>query len=211
MSDYPPGMTLRPIEAWPGTLTTSRRAAPFSANHRHTLTVLDRELRLLDPKDRHYPPTVLQIAMREQDFRIDGMPRANAQPTHPGVILSIDPRNKPPMSFPCDTFMRWQDNLRGIALGMEALRKLERYGIITNDQQYRGWQALEAAPSVDGKAAAESFLREFAGHEIGEVPTMANVIRRARGKAHPDRNDGDQKLWDQVQQAAKVLGLGGAS
>lgn len=33
------------------------------------------------------------------------------------------------------------------------------------------------------------------------------LLRAARAKAHPDRNDGDRVLWDAVEEAAHVLGL----
>lgn len=32
--------------------------------------------------------------------------------------------------------------------------------------------------------------------------------RAARAATHPDRNDGDRARWDQVEAAAKTLGLG---
>ena len=70
MGDYPTGMTLRPIHQWPGQLTQNRRASAFSAKFSDTLELLRRELRLLEPESRHYPRTVLQIAMDEKDFRL---------------------------------------------------------------------------------------------------------------------------------------------
>jgi hypothetical protein len=36
---------------------------------------------------------------------------------------------------------------------------------------------------------------------------LPRAYRRARAFAHPDRHDGDRKLWDQVEQAAAVLGV----
>lgn len=89
MSDYPTNMTLRPIHQWTGELTRTRRASAFSAKFSDTLELLRRELRLLEPESRYYPKTVLQIAMDEKDFRLDGMPRAGAKAQHPGVILTI--------------------------------------------------------------------------------------------------------------------------
>lgn len=72
-----------------------------------------------------YPPNMklrpLQIALREQDFRVDGLLRAAARPEHPGVVLAIDSQHGP-LSYPCDKFTLWRDNLRAIVLGLEALR-----------------------------------------------------------------------------------------
>ncbi|MCV7424374.1 molecular chaperone DnaJ [Mycobacterium yunnanensis] len=226
MTDYPPGMTLRPIAAWPTASTTDRRPAPFESSLTSTLEVLDRELRALGPhglRGAHgsnwYPTSILQLALREQDFRNDGMPRANAVPSHPGVILNIQPKGKPELSFPCDTFTRWQDNLRGIALGLEALRKLDRYGITQTGQQYTGWRAIEATPSMNARAAACAVLARIAwpnendaaqaewAHKIATDPEIGRTTyRKAKANAHPDRNGGSQTLWDHVEGAAKVIG-----
>ena len=140
MNDYPTNMTLRPIHQWPGELTRTRRASAFSAKFSDTLELLRKELRLLEPQSRYYPKTVLQIAMDEKDFRLDGMPRAGAKAQHPGVILTIYPNAKEAseLTFPCDTFLTWQDNLRAIALTLEALRKVNRYGCPSRDNSTVG-------------------------------------------------------------------------
>lgn len=49
----------------------------------------------------------------------------------------------------------WQINLRAIALGLEALRKLDRYGITSRGEQYTGWRAIEATPSSEFATWAE--------------------------------------------------------
>lgn len=46
--------------------------------------------------------------------------------------------------FAVDTFTSWEDNLRAIVLGMEALRKVARYGIVKGNEQYTGWRQLTA-------------------------------------------------------------------
>lgn len=221
MSTYPPNMTLRPIDIWPGTQTRERRRSNFSAQWRDTLNLLDRELWHLG-KGGQYAGTVLQIAMREQDFRIDGMPRANAVAQHPGVILNIDSVHGA-LSYPCDTFTHWQDNLRAIALGLEALRKVERYGITQTGQQYRGWRAIEsggAVAPIQTPGAAALVLARIAfpndanitdwAHKIITHPEIGqSTYKKARSNAHPDRNDGDQTAWDAVEQAAKVLAAAG--
>lgn len=200
MSDYPDGMRLRPIEAWPGTLTRARIRSPFSASWSNTIETLDRELWYLGPAGRH-AKSVLQIAMREQDFRLDGMPRANAKPEHPGVILAVE-STKGSLSFPCDKFTRWQDNLRAIALGLEGLRRLDRYGITPGDQQYTGWRQIEAtaAPS-NSKDDALAVLIKFAGSREGE--SVRDLYRRAIKATHPDRG-GRREDFDRVQAAGAV-------
>lgn len=221
MTNYPPGMILRPIDHWPHGLTYDRRRSNFSAPWADTIDKLGRELWYLG-KGNTDAPAVLQIALREQDFRIDGMPRANAVAAHPGVILNIE-SSKGALSFPCDTFTRWQDNLRAITLGLEALRKVERYGITQTGQQYRGWQAIEAkaTPITQTAAGAAVHLAKAAqgnddsvsdwAHRILHDPeTARNTYRKARANTHPDRHGGDQTAWDAVEAAAEILRAAGA-
>lgn len=205
MTNYPPGMTLRPLDGWPLKFTSPRREAPFRSTLSDTLKLLTRELRNLDPKDTQWPTSVLQLALSERDFRLDGMPRADSKPAHPGVILNIETRNQPALSFPCDTFWRWHDNLRAIALGLEALRKINRYGITQTGQQYRGWQAIGAPKS--SPAELVDFLAKVADEGVSDTSSrnIARLLRLARFKAHPDRNGGDGTLWDGVEQAAAQL------
>jgi hypothetical protein len=42
----------------------------------------------------------------------------------------------------------WQHNVRAIALGLEALRKVDRYGITRRGEQYAGWKALPAGIGI---------------------------------------------------------------
>lgn len=144
--------------------------------------------------------------MRERDFRRDGLPRANSRPDHPGVILAVE-STKGPLSFPCDKFVTWQDNLRAIALALEALRRVDRYGITPNDEQYTGWQQLPAAPSSTVSAdEAERVLREVA--DVAPATALSAVYQRARFVTHPDRG-GDRVQWDRVEAAAEVLRAAG--
>lgn len=209
MSDYPVGMTLRPIEHWPGELTRERISSPFSASLRSTLQLLDRELSHLSSDPRRFiAKSVLQIAMREKDFRNDGMPRANAKPEHPGVILAVE-SVKGHLSFPCDRFVTWQDNLRAIALALEALRRVDRYGITPNDEQYTGWKQLPSAAAEQPMTThgAEHLIRRVA--DMTDNTALSVVLRRARFVAHPDRNDGDTAQWDRVEAAASLLRAAG--
>ena len=207
-------MTLRPLQEWPGLHTGMRRSSPFRSSFTDTVELLDRELRRLGPVlSRRPAPSVLQIALREQDFRIDGMPRANAVPSMPGVILNIDSRHGP-LSYPCDRFDRWQDNLRAIALGLEALRRIDRYGITPGNEQYTGWKALpqEAESPTFTAEQAEAFLRDVAGvngHGL-DLGTLPQLLRRAKEATHPDRNNGDDSRWHQVETAERVLQAAGA-
>jgi hypothetical protein len=209
MSDYPDSMTLRPIEQWPGKPTATRQRSNFSAPSRSTLDLLDRELHYLGTSNRN-APTVLQVALREQDFRNDGMPRANARPTHPGVILSIESKHGP-LSYPCDRFDLWQDNLRAIALSLEALRKVDRYGVTKSAEQYTGFKSLPAGAARGDATTAdcEMVILSYADLPMGEPVSLDRAYRQARSKVHPDRRGGSRTAWDAVEAAADALRAAG--
>lgn len=209
---WPENLTCRPIDRWPGEFTRGRRYAPFRATWSTTVAGLRRELRHLQAK---HP--VLMVDLRDRDIRQDGFPRAGAVPAHPGVILAFDSKHGP-LKYPCDTYTDWQDNLRAIVLAMDALRRVDRYGVTRHGEQYTGWRALppgrgDAASSMTATDAAAILLRA-AGVQVPEDvsrdwwltrPWTATVLRHARANTHPDRNDGRTDQWNLVDNAARTL------
>lgn len=193
----------RPIDHWPGELTRNRKHAPFQAGWGTTTALLDKELRHLQAK-----AIVMLVAMDAKDFRIDGQPRANAKAQHPGVILTFDSKFGP-LRYACDTFYDFADNVRAIALGLEALRKVERYGITKRGEQYTGWSALPPAtamglPMSEDDAArvladlSDSMFNRF---DRGEIE---DAYRLAVKQHHPDVG-GDADLFRRATEARDVL------
>jgi hypothetical protein len=203
MNAWPDGMTVAPIREWPGALTARRQRSNFSASWSATLSLLTSELRHLGAKDRE-----LLVAIRPEDFRLDGKPRANAKQEHPGVILSFDAKVGH-LSYAVDTFDRWQDNVRGIAKSLEALRMVDRYGTTKHGEQYRGFMAIEAAAAPSGFATVDEALH-FIGILAQAEPDRANaravraVMRAAQRAAHPDA-DGDAATFQRVSLAEAKL------
>lgn len=209
MADWPSGLLLKPIDNWPGPLTKSRTHSRFESTLTSTLQLLRRELEFLGARG-----TTLQIALQDKDFRIDGYPRATARPDHPGVILSFSSRQVGDQGYPCDTFLTWQDNLRAIALSLEALRKVERYGVDKRGQRYMGFKALPSGIPMPTALTREEAAEIIAGHTLGWYTaediladdTICNsAIKRARVATAPDRHDGDRDQWDRVDRAMQVL------
>ena len=140
---------------------------PFTAKWGQTLELIERELWHLGVRG----DWVLQLDVNERDLRNDGMMRANARPPGSDVAIAVHSKSKGDLLFVCGRFWEWQDNVRAIALGLEALRKVERYGIVQSNEQYRGWQAL---PAGDANAAGATD-----GRRRGCV--HRSVLRRSRG------------------------------
>lgn len=206
--------TNRPIgTSWTWPRTAQRKPSPFRANWGDTLEQLEREVRMLKGRD-----VVLALEVSPRDIRQDGGVRADARVKDPSVIVEM--RVGPDLlQFPCDRYNYWQDNVRAVALAMEALRAVDRYGV-QQGRQYQGFKALpggsaaSSAPSVPMTAvqAAEVLQRVVSGHTLGQTtqimvgdPAAAGgVVRRARAKAHPDAG-GSTEEFQQVQDAAAVL------
>lgn len=192
-----------PITRWPGPETEHRRNAPFRAPHSATEKLLDAELRRILVAGNK---AALQVVTRNGpgDRRNDGQLYARAVATHPGVRLSIQSVHGP-LTYSTDRFSTWQDNLRAIALGLQALRTVDRYGIGSSGEQYRGWRAIEATAAVDPIDVLERWAgpddaERFRGNPIG-------LVRAARIAAHPDRHNGDHGPHNEVAAAAKQLGV----
>jgi hypothetical protein len=137
---------------------------------------------------------VLQLAVAEADLRIDGLPRASARPEHPGVILAFDSKFGP-LQYATDDFTTWQDNLRAVALSMEALRRVDRYGVSKRGEQYTGWRALpQTAGQFPSQEEAQRFLDDHGGY------------RDAARRFHPDNHEtGDEEMFKRLQQAHELV------
>jgi hypothetical protein len=191
-------ITFRPITLWPR--PALRTASNFKTSHSKTMALLERELRYLGAKD-----VALQIAVHEGDIRRDGLPYADCRPSHPGVIVSFASKHGP-LSYPCDTYTSWTDNLRAIALALECLRAVDRYGVTRTGEQYRGWTALPAPARQMTKEDAVKFLETFIDGLITSPEEAKEAARAGAMATHPDRG-GDTEKFNRLQQAKEVLGL----
>lgn len=179
---------IRPLGPWVGAVTADRKSAGrFRAPWADTLTLLRAEADLLDGT-----LLVLQVHADPTDLRRDGMLRARAQVGFPGVKVSTNSRHGP-LTYATDAYDHWQANVRAIALSMQALRAVDRYGVSTRGEQYRGWAAIESGGDRE-RRAAQDLIASYGG------------LAEARKATHPDRG-GSTAAFIAVQAAAELLGL----
>lgn len=196
-------ITFRPIDRWTTGFTAERKNSPFGASYADTLDLLERELWHLGARE-----VVLMLALQESDIRRDGMPRAQARPAHPGVILAFDSIHGP-LKYATDTFRDWQSNLRAIALGLESLRRVDRYGITKRGEQYTGWKQLPACtePVMSTQQAAR-ILADGGGTDAGVVLVDAQVAktayRLAAQRVHPDAG-GSTEAFQRLNEAKRII------
>ncbi len=188
------------VDHWPGTKTASaaRKHSTFRASYAKTLDVLERELHHLRAKD-----ILIQAYFERRDIRNDGWPRSSARPSEPGVIVTFSVKTGT-MSFPCDRFDGWEDNLRAIALSLEALRQVDRYGVTRNNEQYRGFAQLQEA--AHGRASAIDFFTRLTGWDRQQVQAdPQGAYRLACRAVHPDVRGGSHEKFTEMQGQWKAL------
>lgn len=203
---------IQPIKIWPEgweRFTPPTRYSPFSSSWAATRELLDRELGYLNARQ-----VSIQIDVVDAAIRRDGMLRQGAKVDYPGVILGFNTKKFGGLSYPCNAFKAgpreegWQQNLRAIALGLEALRKVERYGIANRGQQYAGFRelgsGLVAAPMSETRAL--EILLEAAGViDDGEGDWDAQVLFRSAAQRHHPDAGGDEAYFKLVVEAKEKL------
>jgi hypothetical protein len=176
-------VTFRPLERpVPG----GRLSSPFKARWPSTVNLLAKELRAHGGRR-----IVMEIDFREQDLRLDGLPRADHRARTPGIVLSFEATQvpgRPQLRYEVGTYSDWQDNVRAIALGLEALRAVDRYGVTKRGEQYAGWKQLSSGGGGPSAERGRELIREHGG-EI-----------QALKATHPDHG-GDPLEFAAVQAA----------
>lgn len=198
--------TFRPIATWPGERTKGRIGDRFKATYAETLSLLESELRHLRAKN-----VVIQAGFALSDIRNDGWPRSNARkPVDPGVIVSFE-AGAGAMAFPCDRYTDWTANLRAIALSLEALRAVDRYGVTRRSEQYRGWTQLPPPPPakrVLSRGEAAIMLAALSGVPkefiLADNEAIEKAYRTAAKRAHPDAGGSDAAFQD-LQEIMRIL------
>ncbi len=182
-----------------------RTNSRFKSTYTDILDKLEGELIKLNARN-----LVIEAGYELAQIRNDGWPRSSARPSHPDVRLSFNSRGKE-MAFPCSTYATIDDNLYAIALTLERLRDINRYGVTQEDQQYRGFTALPAPESARfDKYKAANLLAFLAGQGHSNGNILADPEAREAAykvvvkKVHPDMG-GSRETWDRVQEAIGVL------
>lgn len=194
---------IRPLGPWTGPSTENRRTgAQFRSTWEATLKLLRNEAEWLGATY-----LVVQVDADPSDIRRDGMLRARARVEFPGVKVSLD-STYGPLTYATDAYEDWRKNVHAIALSMTALRAVDRYGVSTRGEQYRGWAAIEAGPSTTAVDAAALLLAKHGAQTVHEVRTDPEARRRAylyaARKNHPDVG-GDPRVFRLITEARDLL------
>lgn len=139
--------------------------------------------------------------------RKDGLPYANVRPDgdDPGAAVYFTYQDKP-TTMACDHYFYVNQNVRALALTIESMRAIERYG--ASDMMERVFRGFTALPERAGE-----YWRDIFGFEKEKKVTVDDVevaFRRLAHVAHPDKG-GSLEVWQQLvlarENAKKDLGV----
>ena len=183
-----------------------RQASRFKASWTQTMKDLDREMWYLGARS-----AIIQIDCDESQIRLDGLPRSDARVNSPAVAITFE-CVRGHLTYPCDTYTSWKDNIRAIAKGLEALRAVDRYGITSNGQQYTGWKAITfRSASFDTSDEAARWLAglSFIGQTVHDILNSKLACKSAISLAvrtlHPDTATGSSEQFQLALAARETL------
>lgn len=137
--DVPHDFAIRPLAevAWPGASTAPEKqhTSRFRANIARSYDSLVRELEHLDASG-----WTLYVPLASGSFDDEDHPIPDSPVISSAILLEFW-ANGHLQRFGADRYADWRDNLRAIALTLEALRAVDRYGLTPERQQYRGFTA----------------------------------------------------------------------
>ena len=211
---------IRPITKWPGKENLGPTNSPFRSTYKQTLSMLEDELYKCQAR---FASLVIEMWIDAKNIRVDGNLRKDARPFKPGIILRFvretnvrrnpadpgkwicDPQN---VSYPCDAFVTWEENLRAIALSMNSLRRVERYGVFKYDEIISRLALPSAEGKVSTRESAAAFMAQHSGVAMKEIlfsdTARSTAYRKAAHALHPDRG-GDPEEFVKLAEANKVL------
>jgi len=133
-------------DGWARTPRHQRRRASFGTKQRgdykRQLTV-SQALERLSAELARLGATS-ELLSSNLDVRLDGLPRSGqAEPDDRGVAVWFWLKKKP-LCLACDKWDRVADNVAAIAQHIDALRRIDRYGVGSIEQAFAGYVALPA-------------------------------------------------------------------
>lgn len=177
---------------WVRTLPGKRINAPFRRYNKRlngydATARLETELERLGAKGA--------VLSTNVSLRLDGRPRSDEAPRDPGVAVYFSFKGKATV-LAADRYLTVADNIAAIAGHIEALRRIERYGVGTIEQALAGYRSLPADTAANWRAVF--------GFAVDKTPTLEQLdtaYKDAAKKHHPDRPGGSDESMAHVNRA----------
>jgi len=196
----------------PATPKTQRKHGNFRTSYTRTLEKLQYELEKIGATE-----ILFECSFHANQIRLDGWPKANQSPEYNGIAVSFNHPEVGRVEYVTDRYFLWQDNLHAIALTLEALRGVERWGVVASGQQYTGFKAIESGNGSRRPAAVwiaklvEPDDAERQKVVVDGLLTKSShmtkvVVRQAKIRAHPDTG-GSHDMYQLLTERLETLGL----
>ena len=128
------------------------------------------------------------------ETRLDGLPRSGqAEPSDTGAAVYFKLKGQP-RCLACDTWKTVAENIAAIAQHIDALRRIDRYGVGTIEQAFAGYAALPA------QATASDWARVLKVPDTATREEIISAHRRLAIEHHPDTG-GDAALMALINAA----------
>lgn len=124
------------------------------------------------------------ILSTNQQLRMDGRPKSNMLDPHDCGAAVYFNLNGKDMVLACDKWDRLADNIAALAAHIDALRRIDRYGVGSLDQAFAGYVGLPA------KGQTWRTTLGFGPDEIVTVEMVERAFRERSKSAHPDIHGG---------------------
>lgn len=136
-----------------------------------------------------------------------GLPvSSRGEPQDPGAAVYFTLKGKPRV-LACDTWDRVADNIAAIAAHIDAMRRIERYGVGNLEQAFAGYEALPA-PNADNRPPWRGILG-FKPQTPAHAITADDVNVNYRALAKLAANDEGRLLELNLARDAALRELGG--
>ena len=176
-------------EGWKRTRPEYRVPSTFKRTFSDVWDFLCHEIELLGGSNRVYSTN--------RRRKKDGSPDLSARdPDDPGVAIYFDYQGKP-MCFACDQYQTVRENLQAVAMTINALRGIKRWGASDMlERAFRGFAALPAVswrsilgvgPQASLQEAEEAFrARVHEGHSDHGGDADMDILVQARDEARKE-------------------------
>ena len=195
---------------------SARVMSQFTSTWSDTQDLLASEIGYLAGKN-----IIIEVDVPSTAIRIDGQLYARTRAETPAIVVAFESKYGP-LLYRSDQYGSsgygsrmeiWQHNVRAVALTLQALRAVDRYGASRSGEQYRGYKALEdksAQPPMSIDEAVE-LLAGMSNRPVEEVREDIDAIhaafRTAARNAHPDHG-GDPAQMARLSQAYDIAKKG---
>lgn len=138
------------------------------------------------------------ILSSNYELRLDGLPRANGPtPRDTGIAVYFTLKGRPKV-MACDMHLRGEENMRSVALALDAMRSLERHGGgVMMDRAFEGFDALPAP----GSSATLHWWQTLGLVRSATIEQINAAFRKLAQERHPDKPGGSAAAMAELNAA----------